>query len=261
MQLGMVGLGEDGREPGAPVAGGRSRVVVYDVNPETVSTLEGEGAAGAASLEEFVSKLSKPRAAWVMVPAALTGETVEKLAALMEPGDIMIDGGNSYYRDDIERAQSLEPLGIHYVDVGTSGGVFGLARGFCLMIGGEQETVAHLAPIFETIAPGVDTEPRTEGATGPPFDRRAGISPQPHHSELHQAPSSIASFNAASPSPTLPRMCTRSARRPRSCRTWKSPRACAAFTTPNVYFWPGTSRSAGSSHAICRNTPEFGPPL
>jgi 6-phosphogluconate dehydrogenase len=174
MQLGMVGLGRMGANLVRRLQAGGHECVVYDVNPDTVSTLEGEGAAGASSLEEFVSKLSKPRAAWVMVPAAITGETVEKLAGLMEPGDIVIDGGNSYYRDDIDRAQALEPLGIHYVDVGTSGGVFGLERGFCLMIGGEHETVERLGPIFETIAPGVDTEPRTEGATGTPSTSEQG---------------------------------------------------------------------------------------
>jgi 6-phosphogluconate dehydrogenase len=135
--------------------------VVYDVSPEIVEQLEGEGATGSTTLEDFVSKLEKPRAAWVMIPAAITGRIVDELASLMEKGDIIIDGGNSYYRDDIERAKKLEPKGIHYVDVGTSGGVFGLERGFCLMIGGAKEVVGHLDPVFKSIAPGVDAAPRT----------------------------------------------------------------------------------------------------
>src|SRR5205823_10926512 len=126
---------------------------------------EGEGAAGSTSLEEFVQKLDKPRAAWVMTPAAITGKIVDQLAELMEPGDIIIDGGNSYYRDDINRAKKLAEKGLHYVDVGTSGGVFGLARGFCLMIGGETDVVQHLDPIFKTIAPGTGDAPPTPGRT------------------------------------------------------------------------------------------------
>jgi 6-phosphogluconate dehydrogenase len=125
-------------------------------------------------VEEFVAKLDAPRAVWVMVPAAYTGETVDMLAAAMSPGDIIIDGGNSYYHDDIHRAARLEPQGIHYVDVGTSGGVFGLDRGYCLMIGGETEIVGHLDPLFKAIAPGVDTAPRTDGRTGPPSSAEQG---------------------------------------------------------------------------------------
>jgi 6-phosphogluconate dehydrogenase len=168
MQLGMVGLGRMGSNLVRRLQEGGHECVVYDVNEEAVKTLEGEGSTGASSLEEFVSKLQKPRAAWVMVPAALTGQTVERLAELMEPGDIVIDGGNSYYRDDIDRARELARRSIHYVDVGTSGGVFGLERGFCLMIGGERETVEHLEPIFATIASGVEAAPRTAGAKGAP---------------------------------------------------------------------------------------------
>jgi 6-phosphogluconate dehydrogenase len=139
--------------------------VVYDVSEDVVSEFEGEGATGSRSLEEFVQKLEKPRAAWVMIPAAITGKIVDQLAELMEPGDIIIDGGNSYYRDDIDRAKKLAEKGIHYVDVGTSGGVFGLERGFCLMIGGEDEVVKHLDPIFKTIAPGAGDAPPTPGRT------------------------------------------------------------------------------------------------
>jgi 6-phosphogluconate dehydrogenase len=139
--------------------------VVFDVNTDAVALLQGEGAIGAASLEALVSKLDAPRAAWVMVPAAFAEQTTDALAALMQEGDIVIDGGNSYYRDDVDRAERYAAKGVHFVDVGTSGGVFGLERGFCLMIGGETEIVRHLDPIFATIAPGVGAAPRTPGRT------------------------------------------------------------------------------------------------
>jgi 6-phosphogluconate dehydrogenase len=174
MQLGMIGLGRMGANLVRRLMGDGHECVVYDVNADAVKALEAVGATGASSLEEFVAKLSKPRAAWVMVPAAITGQTVDELAGLMESGDAIIDGGNSYYRDDVDRAKRLEPMGIHYVDVGTSGGVFGLERGFCLMIGGEQETVERLDPIFRTIAPGVDAADRTEGAEGEPSPAEIG---------------------------------------------------------------------------------------
>jgi 6-phosphogluconate dehydrogenase len=160
--------------------------VVYDVNADAVAGLVGEGATGATSLDDFVAKLSQPRAAWIMVPAAYAGSTVEELASRMEAGDIVIDGGNSYYRDDIERAKVLAPQGIHYVDVGTSGGVFGLERGFCLMIGGETEIVGHLDPIFATIAPGVDAAERTPGRSGEPSQAEQGY--------LHCGPSGAGHF-------------------------------------------------------------------
>jgi 6-phosphogluconate dehydrogenase len=137
--------------------------VAYDVNAEAVRQLAGEGATGAATLDEFVAELRPPRAAWVMVPAGFAGQTVMDLAGRMEQGDIVIDGGNTYYRDDIDRAKALAQKGIHYVDVGTSGGVFGLERGFCLMIGGEPEPVQLLDPIFAALAPGVESAPRTPG--------------------------------------------------------------------------------------------------
>jgi 6-phosphogluconate dehydrogenase len=148
--------------------------VAFDVDPAAVRQLESEGATGANTLAELVSRLEPPRAAWVMVPAALTGATVDKLAGLMDAGDTIIDGGNSYYLDDIERAKQLTPKRIHYVDVGTSGGVFGLERGFCLMIGGEREPVERLDPLFRAIAPGVGAAPRTEGATGEPTTAEQG---------------------------------------------------------------------------------------
>jgi 6-phosphogluconate dehydrogenase len=174
MQLGMVGLGRMGSNLVRRLMDGDHECVVYDVNAAAVTELEGEGAKGSSSLADFVTRLDKPRAVWVMVPAAITGKTVDELSELLEDGDIIIDGGNSYYRDDIERAKGLAPKGIHYVDVGTSGGVFGLRRGFCLMIGGETETVQHLEPIFRTIAPGVETAERTEGATGDPSPAERG---------------------------------------------------------------------------------------
>ena len=166
MQLGMIGLGRMGANLVRRLMRGGHECVVYDVNPAAVKELAGEGATGASSLEEFVAKLTAPRAAWVMVPAAFTGQTVTELAEKMQRGDIIVDGGNSYYRDDIERAKALEAGGIHFVDVGTSGGVFGLERGFCLMIGGEREVVDHLDPIFATIAPGAGSVERTPGRDG-----------------------------------------------------------------------------------------------
>ena len=174
MQLGMVGLGRMGANLVRRLMRDGHDCVVYDVSADVGSGLESEGATGSGSLQEFVSKLDKPRAAWVMVPAGYTGDTVNQLADLMDEGDIIIDGGNSYYRDDIDRAEALKPKGIHYVDVGTSGGVFGLDRGFCIMIGGEDDVVAHLDPVFRTIAPGVDGAPRTPGKTGEPSPAENG---------------------------------------------------------------------------------------
>ena len=157
MQLGMVGLGRMGANLVRRLMRDGHECVVYDVNKDAIKELEGEGATGGDTLDEFLAKLSKPRAVWVMVPAAFTGDTVMEIAQKMDPGDIIIDGGNSYYRDDIDRAKALAKMDVHYVDCGTSGGVFGLERGFCLMIGGEDDVVAHLDPIFKTIAPGVDS--------------------------------------------------------------------------------------------------------
>jgi 6-phosphogluconate dehydrogenase len=165
MQLGMIGLGRMGANIVRRLMRDGHDCVVYDVSPEAVAELEGEGATGSATYEEFVQKLEKPRTAWVMIPAAITERVVMEVAELMEPGDIIIDGGNSFYRDDIDRAKKLAPKGIHYVDVGTSGGVFGLERGFCLMIGGEDDVVRHLDPLFKTIAPGSDAAPPTPGRT------------------------------------------------------------------------------------------------
>ncbi|HEV7828971.1 MAG TPA: decarboxylating 6-phosphogluconate dehydrogenase [Pseudonocardiaceae bacterium] len=167
MQLGMVGLGRMGANIVRRLLRGGHECVVYDVNAAAVQELVGEGATGAHTLVEFAAALSTPRAAWIMVPTALAGRVVEQLAEHFAAGDIIIDGGNSYYRDDIDRARALAPKGIHYLDVGTSGGVWGVERGFCLMIGGDSNPIEHLDPIFRTIAPGVAAAPRTPGHEEP----------------------------------------------------------------------------------------------
>jgi 6-phosphogluconate dehydrogenase len=167
MQLGMVGLGRMGSNLVRRLMRAGHECVVFDVDRDAVRGLEGEGAMGAGSLDDFVAKLTPPRAAWIMVPAAFAGQTALDLGGRMEAGDVVIDGGNSYYRDDVERAAVMKERGIHYVDVGTSGGVFGLERGFCLMIGGDREVFGRLEPIFASLAPGVDAAPRTPARVGP----------------------------------------------------------------------------------------------
>ncbi len=176
MQLGMVGLGRMGANLVRRLVRDGHTCVVYDVSADVTAGLAAESDAitGAASLEDFVAKLDAPRAAWIMVPAAFAGQTVHDVAALMDAGDIVIDGGNTYYRDDIDRAAALEPSGVHYVDVGTSGGVFGLERGFCLMIGGEDDIVTHLDPVFRSIAPGTGDVERTPGRAGDPSPSEQG---------------------------------------------------------------------------------------
>ena len=167
MQLGMVGLGRMGANIVRRLMADGHRCVVFDVNPDAVAALEAEGAVGASSLEDFVSKLEKPRTTWIMVPAgAITDSTVSALGPLLEEGDALIDGGNSYYRDDIRHAAGLRDRGVHFIDCGTSGGVWGRERGFCLMVGGDTDAVTHRAPLFDTIAPGFDSAPRSEGRTG-----------------------------------------------------------------------------------------------
>lgn len=166
MQLGMIGLGRMGANIVRRLMRDGHECVVYDVNPETVAGLAGEGAVGADSPEDFVAKLEQPRAVWVMIPAGITGKIVDQFAALLDEGDIIIDGGNSNYRDDVRRAAKLKEQGIHYVDIGTSGGVFGLERGYCLMVGGPDEAVARIDPVLKTIAPGVGEIERTPGRTG-----------------------------------------------------------------------------------------------
>jgi 6-phosphogluconate dehydrogenase len=166
MQLGMIGLGRMGANLVRRLMRAGHTCVVYDVSPDAVRALEAEGAVGTTTLEQFVGALEQPRAAWIMVPAGFVGDTVAELSPLLAPGDILIDGGNSHYRDDVDRAEMLQPSGIHWVDVGTSGGVFGLERGFCLMVGGEDGVVQRLSPLFDTIAPGAEAAPRTPGRGG-----------------------------------------------------------------------------------------------
>ena len=174
MQLAMIGLGRMGANMVRRLMRGGHECVVYDRNPDSVAALEAEGAVGAASLEDVAAKLTSPRAAWIMVPAAFAGDTALALAEHFEPGDIIVDGGNSHYRLDLERAAILAPKGIHYVDVGTSGGVFGLERGYCLMVGGELEAFQHLEPVLATLAPGVGSVPRTPERTGDPSPAEQG---------------------------------------------------------------------------------------
>ena len=161
MQIGMIGLGRMGANMVRRLLRGGHECVVNDRNPEAVKALEAEGATGAASLDGFIAKLKPPRAIWLMIPAALVDTMIHELLTIVEAGDIIIDGGNSYYIDDIRRARELKTAGIHYVDVGTSGGVWGLERGYCQMIGGEKDVVTHLDPIFKTLAPGRDAVPAT----------------------------------------------------------------------------------------------------
>jgi len=163
MQIGMIGLGRMGANMVRRLLKGGHQGVVFDRSPKAVEELAAEKAVGSSSLADFVKKLTKPRAVWLMVPAAVVDKTIADLLPHLEADDILIDGGNSYYIDDIRRAKELAPKGIHYVDVGTSGGVWGLERGYCMMIGGEQDVVKHLDPIFATLAPGMGDIPRTPG--------------------------------------------------------------------------------------------------
>ncbi|HEX4047551.1 MAG TPA: decarboxylating 6-phosphogluconate dehydrogenase [Elusimicrobiota bacterium] len=186
MQLGMVGLGRMGANLVRRLVKAGHTCVVYDAHPEAAKSLAGPGVTVAVSLEDFAAKLTKPRAAWVMVPAGITGKVIEELAARLEAGDAVIDGGNSYYRDDILRAKALKARGLHFIDAGTSGGVFGLERGFCLMIGGEPDVVRRLDPIFRAIAPGVESAPRTPG--------RQGVPSAAEHGYLHCGPNGAGHF-------------------------------------------------------------------
>jgi 6-phosphogluconate dehydrogenase len=163
MQLGMIGLGRMGSNMVRRLQRRGQECIVYDVHAQAAAALSSEGAQAAASLEEFVAKLNRPRAVWLMVPAAVVDQMIQQLAGRLESGDVVIDGGNSYYHDDIRRAAALKSRGIHYVDVGTSGGVWGLERGYCMMIGGEADVVRRLDPIFAALAPGIGTGPRTPG--------------------------------------------------------------------------------------------------
>jgi 6-phosphogluconate dehydrogenase len=174
MQLGMVGLGRMGSALVRRLVGQGHRCVVTDLDPEAVSELGRAGATAVPGIAELVAALDPPRAVWVMVPAAVAGRVVEEVAAELDPGDIVIDGGNSFHGDAVRRAPALARRGIHHLDVGTSGGVHGLARGFCLMVGGEPEPVARLSPLFDALAPGVDAAPRTPGRSGPPAPGEPG---------------------------------------------------------------------------------------
>jgi len=186
MQIGMIGLGRMGANMVRRLMKGGHSCVVFDTHADAMTKLEGEGAQGASSLANFVKKLEKPRAVWLMVPAAVVDKMLGTLAPLLESGDIVIDGGNSYYVDDIKRAEELKDKGLHYVDVGTSGGVWGIDRGYCMMIGGEPEPVKHLDPIFKTLAPAVDSAERTPGREGEPAPAE--------HGYLHCGPSGAGHF-------------------------------------------------------------------
>lgn len=186
MQLGMIGLGRMGANMVRRLIKAGHNCVVFDRSADSVKQLAGEGATGATSLDEFVNKLQKPRAIWLMVPAAVVDATIADLVPKLSKDDILIDGGNSYYIDDIRRAKELSPKGIHYVDVGTSGGVWGLERGYCQMIGGENGIVKHLDPIFKTLAPGRGDIPRTPG--------RERVNSTAEEGYLHCGPSGAGHF-------------------------------------------------------------------
>src|SRR5580700_5546346 len=186
MQLGMIGLGRMGANMVRRLEKNGHKCVVYDRSADSEKLLAGEGATGACSLDDFISKLKKPRAVWLMVPAAVVDATLHELAAKLDAGDIVIDGGNSYYIDDIRRAKELTGKGLHYVDVGTSGGVWGLERGYCQMIGGETQVVEHLDPIFKSLAPGRGDIPRTPGREKVPGTAEEGY--------LHCGPSGAGHF-------------------------------------------------------------------
>ena len=174
MQLGMIGLGRMGANMVERLMKAGHELVVYDAHQDAVKGLAAAGATGAANLQDFVAKLSRPRAVWLMVPAAVVDPVLADVVPLLDAGDVVIDGGNSYYHDDIKRAAALRPKGLHYVDVGVSGGVWGKDRGYCHMIGGEDAVVQRLDPIFRALAPGVAAAPRTPGADGEPDQAEMG---------------------------------------------------------------------------------------
>jgi 6-phosphogluconate dehydrogenase len=187
MQIGLIGLGRMGGNIVRRLMQHGHKAVVYDRDPKAIKTLAGEGAAGAGGLEELVRKLDKPRAVWVMLPAGeITEDTIRKLGELLESGDVIIDGGNTFWKDDIRRAQALKQLGLHYVDVGTSGGVWGLERGYCMMIGGQKDVVERLDPIFAALAPGLGNVPRTPG--------RDGRDPRAEQGYIHAGPNGAGHF-------------------------------------------------------------------
>jgi 6-phosphogluconate dehydrogenase len=185
MELGMIGLGRMGTNMVRRLRHAGHQCVVYDIHPEPVNILVKEGAVGAKSLEEFTTKMKRPRAIWMMVPAAVVDPTLKSLIPFLERDDVLIDGGNSYYHDDLRRAAELKPKGIHYVDVGTSGGVWGSERGYCQMIGGEDSVVQRLDPIFAALAPSIEAAPRTPG-------RKSGGTAE--HGYLHCGPCGAGHF-------------------------------------------------------------------
>jgi 6-phosphogluconate dehydrogenase len=186
MQLGMIGLGRMGANMVRRLVRSDHECVVFDLDPEAVRRLSEEGAVGAESLEDLVRKLDRPRAVWLMVPAAVVDRTLDSLVPLLEAGDAVVDGGNSYYRDDLRRSARLAQHDLDYLDTGTSGGVWGLERGYCLMIGGPDEAVSRLEPIFASLAPGVEAAPRTDGREGKPTTAE--------HGYLHCGPSGAGHF-------------------------------------------------------------------
>ena len=186
MQFGMVGIGRMGQGLVRRAMQDGHDAVAYDINKEPVDAIAAEGATGAYTLEELAAALDAPRVAWVMVPAAFAGQTVDAVAEHFEAGDIIIDGGNSMWKDDVDKANELKEKGIHFVDIGTSGGVYGFERGFSLMVGGPKEAIAHLSPLLDTIAPGVDVAPRTLDDDGPLRDGEKGW--------LHCGPSGAGHF-------------------------------------------------------------------
>ena len=186
MQLGMIGLGRMGANMVRRLLKSGQKCVVFDRSPNAVGDMAKDGAEGASSLADLVAKLERPRAIWLMVPAAVVDQTIGELSPLLENGDTIIDGGNSYYVDDIERAKGLRSLGLHYVDVGTSGGIWGLDRGYCMMIGGDTEIVQRLDPIFAALAPGLGQVPRTPGR-----DKLGGTAEQGY---LHCGPNGAGHF-------------------------------------------------------------------
>ena len=186
MQIGMIGLGRMGANMTRRLLRGGHSCVVHDVSRDAVQALASEGAIASASLDDLVARLAKPRVVWLMLPAAIVDATLAQLEQRLERGDLVIDGGNSYYRDDVARAQRLRARGVHYVDCGTSGGVFGLERGYCLMLGGEAESVRRIEPVLATLAPGAGALPRTQG-------RAAGIGTA-EQGYLHCGPSGAGHF-------------------------------------------------------------------
>lgn len=186
MQLGMIGLGRMGSNMARRLMEDGHDLVVYDLFEDSVKALAEAGATGASSMEDMVAKMDKPRAVWMMVPAAVVDKTIEAIAPFLEPGDILIDGGNSYYRDDVDRSKRLDEAGIKYIDVGVSGGVWGRERGYCLMIGGPDDVVDHLNPIFSTLAPDISEAPRTPG--------REKLGGTAEHGYLHCGPHGAGHF-------------------------------------------------------------------